>query len=125
MATLQWSTDAARIAERLADTDVVLVACLCADWCGSCREYRLVFDQLATTSPGHCFVWIDVETHADLVEHLEIDDFPTLLIEDTERVRFFGPVLPHAGVLSRMLATAAVDPQAANTASLRRLLRAD
>lgn len=28
-----------------------LVVCLCADWCGTCKQYRQPFEQLAASSP--------------------------------------------------------------------------
>ncbi|HWK82169.1 MAG TPA: thioredoxin family protein, partial [Caldimonas sp.] len=46
--------------------DRLLVACLCADWCSSCREYRSIFDALAARFEGRAeFAWIDIEDEAD------------------------------------------------------------
>ncbi|MET5021557.1 thioredoxin family protein, partial [Burkholderia pseudomallei] len=72
--------------------------------CGTCREYRATFDRLADTHPGACIAWIDVETHADRLDELDVENFPTLLIEDANAVRFFGTVLPHAAIVERMMA---------------------
>ncbi len=59
-----------------------LVACLCADWCGTCKDYMSGFAALAARYPGDCFVWIDIETHADrLGEDIDIENFPTVLIQ--------------------------------------------
>lgn len=79
--------------------------CLCADWCGTCRDYRPVFDQVAAEHPGTSFIWLDIEDEAQaaLVGELDIETFPTLLIADGARLRFAGPLLPHAGTLSRLL----------------------
>lgn len=81
------------------------VVCLCADWCGTCRDYRPVFDQVAAEHPGTSFIWLDIEDEdqAALVGELDIETFPTLLIADGARLRFAGPLLPHAGTLSRLL----------------------
>jgi thioredoxin 1 len=74
---------------------VLLVACLCAQWCGTCREYRALFDGLQADFSGQArFVWVDIEDEADLVGALEVEDFPTLLIAQGGEVRFFGPLLP-------------------------------
>jgi thiol-disulfide isomerase/thioredoxin len=81
------------------------VACLCADWCGTCRDYRPVFDQVAAAHPGLRFVWLDIEDQAALVGELDIETFPTLLIADGAALRFAGPLLPHAGTLARLLAS--------------------
>ena len=32
--------------------------CLCADWCGTCRDYRNLFEALAPAHPGVRFVWL-------------------------------------------------------------------
>lgn len=80
------------------------VACLCADWCGTCRDYRPLFDQVASAHPGLVFVWLDIEDEAALVDDLEIDTFPTVLVGEGSRLLFAGPLLPHAATLSRMLA---------------------
>lgn len=82
-----------------------LVACLCAEWCGTCKSYRETFATLAAQHPDDCFVWIDIETHADHLGDVDIENFPTLLIQSITRsdIQFFGTVLPHANVVSRML----------------------
>ena len=83
------------------------VVCLCAEWCGVCRDYRAIFEQVARIAPGGGpgtrFAWVDVEDHADLVGDLDVQTFPTLLIADAGGVRFLGPVTPQANVLLRLL----------------------
>ena len=93
--------------------------CLCADWCGTCRDYRALFDALAPAYPGVRFVWVDIEDEADVAGDLDVETFPTLLIADGQTARFLGPLLPQAGVLSRLIeslqadqGSARADPQA-------------
>ena len=81
-----------------------LVACLCAEWCGSCRDYRATFDSLATHFAGRaCFVWVDIEDEADALGAIDIDDFPSLLIADGDAVRFFGAVTPQPQTAVRLI----------------------
>ena len=81
-----------------------LVACLCADWCGACREFRADFDALSARHPDVWFRWIDIEDEADAIGDLDIETFPTLVIGGRDsRVRFAGPVLPQAGQIGRLL----------------------
>lgn len=80
-----------------------LVACLCAQWCLTCGSYRTVFDALAAEIPQVRFVWVDIEDEADLVDPIEVENFPTLLIGMGSDVRFFGTVMPHADTLKRMV----------------------
>ncbi|MDD2546407.1 MAG: thioredoxin family protein [Burkholderiaceae bacterium] len=81
------------------------VVCLCADWCGTCRDYRPMFEALARAHPSVRFEWVDVEDAADLAGDLEVETFPTLLIADGRQARFLGPLLPQAAVLERLLAS--------------------
>jgi thioredoxin 1 len=80
-----------------------IVACLCAAWCGTCGSYRAAFEELAGRHPDKIFVWIDIEDQAEVVGDLDIDNFPTLLLQREETVAFFGTVLPDAGLAHRLI----------------------
>lgn len=81
------------------------VSCLCAEWCGTCREYQPAFVQLAGEQPGVGFAWVDVEDHAEVAGDVDVDNFPTLVIQRGPQVLFSGPTLPDIGILKRLLAT--------------------
>ena len=85
----------------------LLVACLCAQWCGTCRDYRATFDAAAATL-GHAVraVWIDIEDDAALVDDVDVEDFPTLLIARGPQLLFFGTITPQPPTLARLLASA-------------------
>ena len=89
-----------------------LVACLCADWCGTCREYRPRFEQLQTQFPSVRFLWIDVEDQSELVDPIEVENFPTLLLARGDHAVFFGTVTPHLQTLERLLISS-MDPASA------------
>lgn len=82
-----------------------LVACLCAEWCGTCRDYRAPFEALAREAPATAFAWIDIEDDSDWAGDLDVENFPTVLIAHHGEPRFFGTVLPHAAQLARLLAS--------------------
>ncbi len=92
----------AEVAAALAQ-DHLVVACLCAAWCGTCASYRAVFEELAARHPDKYFLWVDIEDHADLVGDLDVENFPTLLIQRHEHVAFFGTMLPDANVANRLI----------------------
>lgn len=100
------------------------VACLCADWCGTCKQYRQPFEALAAQFPQMRFVWVDVEDREDVIGDLDIETFPSLLISDGDKPCFLGPVLPQIQVLARMLQSLPNDPaaRAANEQEARQLL---
>lgn len=87
------------------DPEDWLVACLCAGWCGSCRDYRATFAALARERPGMRFVWVDIEDEADALARFELDieNFPTVLVARGGELRFLGTLLPHAATLARTL----------------------
>ena len=82
----------------------LLVACLCAQWCGTCRDYRAVFDALRDEigAAAH-FVWVDIEDEADALGDIDVDDFPTLLVARGDDLLFFGPLTPQPATLARLV----------------------
>ncbi len=85
-----------------------LVACLCAAWCGTCKDYRATFERLASEHADLRFVWVDIEDESDALAtfDLDIENFPTVLVARGDELRFLGTLLPHAATLSRTLAAA-------------------
>ena len=92
-----------------ASPNPLLVACLCARWCRTCETYRdtleAVRDALHAADPEAAlrFAWVDIEDESELVGDLDIEDFPTILLARGDQVLFFGPMLPHAQTLERLL----------------------
>ena len=82
-----------------------LVICLCAEWCGTCRDYRAGFEDLASRFPEVRFLWLDIEEQADDLGDLDIENFPTLFIQRQELILFFGTMLPHLSHLQRLIET--------------------
>lgn len=91
----------------IAAEDHLLVVCLCAEWCGTCRDYRAGFEALAVEFPASRFRWLDIENEADELGDLDIDNFPTVLIRRRGAVLFFGTLLPHLSHLRRLIETLA------------------
>lgn len=80
-----------------------MVACLCADWCSTCRDYHAMLQDQAARHAGTAFAWVDVEEEGELTADLDIETFPTLLVTVRGDLRFFGPVLPGPETLGRLL----------------------
>jgi thioredoxin 1 len=102
-----------------------IVACLCAEWCGTCREWRDAFEGVGASCPGVRFAWIDIEDAAEEVQAIEVADFPTLLIGNVHRVLFLGPVEPRESVVRTLVERASEGLLApvANSAALALLQR--
>lgn len=80
-----------------------LVACLCAAWCGTCRDYRKGFFELAKFFPDAALIWLDVDDDAQLIGHLDVENFPGILIQHDDAVLFFGAMLPDHNQLKRLI----------------------
>ncbi|HZE91062.1 MAG TPA: thioredoxin domain-containing protein [Rhizobacter sp.] len=93
-----------------------IVACLCAQWCSTCRDYESTFRRVERQFAGRAedlrFMWIDVEDQADLVDPIEVENFPTLLMARGLEPYFIGPLTPQPETLARL-----VRAQMANQAS--------
>ena len=85
----------------------VLVVCLCAQWCHVCEDYRSRFAQVQQSMladyPQCRFLWLDVEDEADLLEPLDIDNFPTVLIGAGSEPLFLGVIGSQVAVLERLV----------------------
>lgn len=92
-------------------TTRMLIVCLCAQWCGTCRDYQPIFDALAAREPALDWRWIDIEDEADLVGDIDIETFPTLLMVQDGTLLFAGPVLPKAAEVQRLIQSVREDPQ--------------
>ena len=55
------------------------------------------------------FVWVDVEDQAALVDGIDVENFPTVLIASGEGPRFFGPLTPQQDILVRLVRAHVVD----------------
>ncbi|HBI68502.1 MAG TPA: hypothetical protein DDZ22_05605 [Massilia sp.] len=66
-------------------------------------SYRAAFDGIAARHPDKVFVWIDIEDQADVVGDLDVENFPTLLVQRDDTVAFFGTMLPDPAVAERLV----------------------
>lgn len=87
--------------------DMPLVVCLCAQWCNVCEQYRSTFQQVKISVqvdyPCTRFVWLDIEDESDVLDPLDVENFPTLLMAIGDVPRFFGPITPQPQTLERLV----------------------
>ena len=90
--------------------DVLRVVGLCAQWCGVCRDHAAVFADAAQQFGGAAeFRRIDIEDEAALLDGVEVENFPTLLIARGPRVLFYGTITPQLHTLARLVRSALAD----------------
>lgn len=79
------------------------VVAFCAAWCRTCDEFRATFEALARARPHADFVWLDVEDDAELLDDIDVENFPTLAVYRGGATLHFGVSLPHGPVVARLL----------------------
>lgn len=95
------------------DENTLTVVNLCAQWCGVCRDWQPVIEQASATHPQVHWRWMDIEDEADLLDDLDVETFPTLLVARGAEVLFYGPTLPQPERLARLLESLQLAPPAA------------
>jgi thioredoxin-like negative regulator of GroEL len=89
------------------------IVCLCAAWCRLCDDYAPVLEQVTAelTTAGTALRrhWIDIEDDAELVDDVDVETFPTIVIIDSRAVRFAGPLEPQPDTLRRLLRATVVE----------------
>ena len=80
------------------------VACLCAAWCGVCREWLPQFTAQARAHPQLRFAWVDVEDEDEAMGDVDIETFPTLMVARGDQVLYLAPIPPLGTQFTRLLA---------------------
>ena len=62
-----------------------------------------MFEQLSAKYPQLRFAWVDVEDREDIMDDVDVETFPTVMLSKAREALFLGPVLPQIGVLQRMV----------------------
>ena len=87
------------------------VVCLCAAWCGACREWQPLFAQFAQAHPDLHVAWVDVEDEDDAMGDVDIETFPTVLVGHSGRALHCAPIAPNAQALARLVNRLQAQPQ--------------
>ncbi len=95
--------DAPALRARLEQAQGMVIACYCAAWCDTCAQYRPGFEALARQWPRHTFVWVDIEESPELLDDEDVENFPTVLIQNARGNLFYGTLLPYISHLERLI----------------------
>ncbi|MGB6154380.1 MAG: thioredoxin family protein [Castellaniella sp.] len=96
-------SDLAALQQQLADNHNMCVVCYCAAWCRTCDTYQPAFEGLAAQHPDWTFIWVDVEDSPEWLGDEDVENFPTVLVQDAGGTRFWGTQLPYIDHLKRLL----------------------
>jgi thioredoxin 1 len=83
------------------------IMCLCAQWCVICREFEPQFQAMLAAQPQHHWRWIDIEDHDAVLSDIDIQNFPTIVILDSDdQLCFAGTIEPRMDMLQRLIRSA-------------------
>lgn len=81
----------------------LIVACLCAQWCSVCQQWKASFESLATQFHQARWVWVDVEDKADMLGDFEPDNFPVLAVQRGAQLLFCATLPQQTGIWQRLI----------------------
>ncbi len=115
--------DLTHVAKNL-DQSPWLIACLCAAWCDTCQAYRKNFESIQKEHPDKIFAWVDIEDHSELIDDLDIENFPTILIEYQGKLLFLGTMLPDANLVHKLVKSYADSIEQKSADTIQRSIQA-
>jgi thioredoxin len=89
--------------------DIVIVD-FWAPWCGPCRSFAPVFEQVSEKYPGVVFAKVNTEEQQALAGHFQIRSIPTLMVFREQVILYSQPgALPAASLTQIVEKTRALD----------------
>lgn len=99
--------DLQTIKKRLAtEQDALLVVCYCAAWCRACAGFEEQVKIFAEKNPQAICLWVDIETHEDLLMEEDLENLPSFLIQKQGATLFYAPLPPMIEHIERLYAQA-------------------
>ncbi|MCK5895866.1 MAG: thioredoxin [Cocleimonas sp.] len=100
MATVDITADT--FEEIINNNDIVIVD-FWAEWCGPCKSFAPVYDEVSEQYDDIVFGKIDTEVEQELGAHFQIRSIPTLMIFREQVVLFSEAGMMSAGQLKEMI----------------------
>lgn len=89
--------------------DIVIVD-FWAPWCGPCRSFAPIFEQVSEKHPGVVFAKVNTEEQQALAGHFQIRSIPTLMVFREQVILYAQPgALPAAALVQILEKTQALD----------------
>ncbi|WP_150461857.1 thioredoxin [Nesterenkonia ebinurensis] len=100
MATTELTTDAFQ--QTLEDSDILFID-FWADWCGPCKQFAPVYEQVSEEHPEVTFAKVDTEAERELAAAAKISSIPTLMVFREKVLVFSQPGALNAEQLTQVV----------------------
>jgi thioredoxin 1 len=109
MATIELN--ATNFSDTITSNDFVIVD-FWAPWCGPCRSFAPVYEELSEQHPDILFAKVNTEQEQELAGHFQIRSIPTLMLFREQVILYSeAGALPKQGLLQLISDAKAVDMQ--------------
>jgi len=89
--------------DTITKNDIVIID-FWAPWCGPCRSFAPIYEEVSEKYPDIIFGKVDTETEQELGAHFQIRSIPTLMIFREQVVLFSQPGMMGASDLEGIIA---------------------
>lgn len=100
MATVDITADT--FEDTINKNDIVIID-FWATWCGPCRSFAPIYDEVSEKHEGIVFGKVDTEAEQELAGHFQIRSIPTLMIFREQVVLFSQPGMMNASQLEEVI----------------------
>lgn len=100
MATTDLTTDAFQ--QTLEDNDILLID-FWAEWCGPCKQFAPVYEEVSEQHPDVTFAKVDTEAEQELAAAANISSIPTLMAFREKVLVFSQPGALNADQLTQVI----------------------
>lgn len=100
MATTDLTADAFQ--KTLEDNDILLID-FWADWCGPCKQFAPVYEEVSAQHPDVTFAKVDTEAEQELAAAANISSIPTLMAFREKVLVFSQPGALNAEQLTQVI----------------------
>lgn len=88
--------------ELITDNEIVMID-FWASWCGPCKSFAPIYEQVSEKHPDIVFGKVDTEAQQELAAHFQIRSIPTLMIFREQVVLFAQPGMLNESQLEEVI----------------------